>query len=151
MPIFKKTLRTDRIILAGCSRLGSSLADMLSVQNKHVVIIDSDAQAFRKLPSSYSGMTMEGDGSDVDVLREAGAARADLLAATTDNDDINIMIALIAKQIFHIPRVVVRLLDTSKKACFTGVDVELICPAELSMNAFRHIIGDDASGMENVQ
>jgi trk system potassium uptake protein TrkA len=144
--LFQKTLR-ETIIIVGCGRLGSSLADMLSQQNKNVTIIDMKGDAFRKIPLSYGGLSIEGDGSDLDILRVAGATETDLLLATTDDDDTNIMIAQIAKQILKIPRVIVRINDTSKMAAYADAGIESICPAALSMKEFRRIAGEEEDGV----
>ncbi|MDR1892775.1 MAG: NAD-binding protein [Oscillospiraceae bacterium] len=133
--------KKDRIIIVGCGRLGSSIADMLSAIGHGVTVIDMKETEFRKLSGSYGGFTVEGDGTDIDVLKEANADRAGLFIAATDDDDTNIMAAEIAKVILKIPRVVVRVKDTSKRVAYSGLDIESIFPAELSRQEFLRITG----------
>lgn len=142
MNIIKKQQKNESIIIVGCGRFGSSLATILSEQNKNVSVIDIDESTFRKLSSSYGGFSIEGDGTDVDLLSLAGAKNADILIASTNNDDTNIMIALIAKQAFQIKNVIARIYDASKQAAYSNMDIMSICPAVLSINEFNKIILD---------
>lgn len=139
MKIFNKT-KKEFIIIVGCGRLGSSLASLMSDQDKNVAIIDINEKAFRKLPVSYGGFTIEGDGSDLDVLSSVNAKDADILIASTNNDDTNIMVAQIAKHIFEIKKVIVRIQDASKQVAYDDSDIESICPTKLSINEFQRII-----------
>ena len=92
MSIFKRQ-KKESIIIVGCGIFGSTLATMLSEQNKNVAIIDIDERTFRKLSPSYRGFSIEGDGTDIDLLTFTGAKNADILVASTKDDDTNIMIA----------------------------------------------------------
>ncbi len=134
--------KTQTIIIVGCGRLGSTLANQLSEQNKNVSIIDINESSFRKLSQSYGGFQIEGDGSDLDMLLSAGAEDADILISTTNDDDTNIMIAQIGKELFDIDYVIARLQDTSKKVVISGMDIHTICPADLSIKEFSRIIGE---------
>ncbi|MDR0531164.1 MAG: TrkA family potassium uptake protein [Oscillospiraceae bacterium] len=141
MPIFHKE-KKDRAIIIGCGRLGSALANLLSDENAHVTVMDRDESAFRKLSPSYGGLILEGDGSDFDTLVEAGAHEATLLAATTEDDDVNIMVGQIAREILHIETVIVRLNDTAKEAAFAGSGIITFSPAQLCVNEFRRVLGE---------
>ena len=154
MGIFSKKDKTESIIIVGCGRLGSSLADQLSSENKNVTIIDINEKAFRRLPLSYGGLTVEGDGTDMDVLTSCKGKETDILIACTDNDDINIMAAQLAKQIFKIKKVIVRIQDHSKQVTYADLGIESICPALLSIREFERIIAkeippSDESAKEN--
>ena len=93
--------RNNYIIIAGCSRFGANIASILSSKDYEVVIIDIDKSNFRKISRDYSGFKIEGDATDVDVLIEAGVKKADTLVCATNNDNINIMISEIGKEIFN--------------------------------------------------
>ena len=128
------------MIIIGCGHLGSALASISSDQNQIVSIVDIDENSFKKLPSSYKGYSIEGDGTDTDVLEIAGARTADVLIAATDDDNTNIMIAQIAKQHYHIQNVVARVYDTSKNAVYDQMDIEAVCPELLSLNEVRKVL-----------
>jgi len=95
-------------IVVGCGRVGSQLATMLSVEGHNVTVIDRDEDAFRRLGSTFNGVTVKGLGFDEEVLDEAGIREADVFAAVTDLDNTNLMAAEVARKIFHVPHVVAR-------------------------------------------
>lgn len=139
MSILKKH-KNESIIIVGCGRFGSTLATNLSEQNKNVAIIDMNESAFRMLSTSYSGYSLEGDGTDIDLLTFAGAKNADIFIASTEDDNTNIMIAQIAKHVFKIKKVFSRITDTSKLITIKKLDIIPICPATLSVKEFERII-----------
>ncbi|MEN6317105.1 MAG: NAD-binding protein [Clostridiaceae bacterium] len=138
MNFFKKQ-KKENIIIIGCGKFGAALATILSEQNKNVAVIDIDEKAFSKLSPYYEGLSIEGDGTDIDLLTFAGAKNADILVASTNDDDINITIAQIAKQVFGINKVITRIYDTSKQIAYNDMDIVSICPVILSVNEFERI------------
>ncbi|WFR60053.1 NAD-binding protein [Anaerocolumna sp. AGMB13025] len=141
MSIFKKPNK-ERIIIVGCSSFGSALLEMFSEQNKSIIIIDKKESAFLKLSPNYKGFCMEGDATDIDMLDLAGANEADMLVAATNDDNSNIMIAQIAKQIFKIKKVIARINDTNKQSSYSNMDIITISPIILSLNEFKKIALD---------
>jgi len=138
MSFFRKHVK-ENVIIVGCGTFGSTLAAELSEKSKSVIVIDIDEGALRKLPSSYKGFSIEGDGTDIDLLTFAGGKNADILVASTNDDDTNIMIAQIAKQVLGINRVITRIYDASKKTAYNDMDIVSICPTILSVNEFERI------------
>ncbi|HEX9116578.1 MAG TPA: TrkA family potassium uptake protein [Anaerolineae bacterium] len=100
-----------RVIIVGCGRLGSELADRMSHDGDEVVVVDKDPKAFLRLGEGFKGRTIAGVGFDRDVLTKAGVERADALAAVTSGDNSNIVAARTAHNIFHVPKVVARIYD----------------------------------------
>jgi trk system potassium uptake protein TrkA len=139
MALFHKK---EKAIIVGCGRLGSLLAGLLSDENAHVTVMDRDEAAFRKLPSSYSGLLLEGDGSDFDTLVEAGAHNATLFIAATNDDDLNVMMAQMAKEVLHVDAVVARLKESAKEAIVKDSGILVLSPAKLCLQEFcrlRHL------------
>lgn len=130
----------EYILIAGCSRLGASIASMFSLKGKEVVVLDIEEMAFRGLSVDYSGFTIIGDATDIDMLKEAGVEKADLLVAATDDDNTNIMISEIAKNIFRVPKVISRIYDTEKKVVYREFAIDTIEPFELTLNEFERLI-----------
>ncbi len=97
-----------RVIVVGCGRLGSELAYRLAGQGHEVTVVDQQASAFDNLRSDYSGRTVQGDVLAEGVLLRVGAERTDALAAVTNSDPINAVVARVARTVFSIPNVVVR-------------------------------------------
>ena len=119
-------------IIAGCGRLGASIAGKLSEQKKDVMIIDRDKTAFRKLPLSFGGLTLAASITDLERLKAAEIDKATVFIAVTDDDCTNICAAQIAKKVFHIEKVVARIYDEEKIPLVTGMEIDTICPTWLS-------------------
>ena len=106
------------IVIAGCGRLGSFLAASLSGKGHDVAVIDSDSGNFSSLTSGFDGITVTGVPIDEDILRKAGIEKADIMAAVTQDDNLNIMAAQIAEKIFKVGKVLVRIGDPQKEEFF---------------------------------
>lgn len=132
MKFFPERRKNIYIIVAGCGRLGGGLAASLSLKKRDVLIMDEKEEAFRKLSASYGGLTMCADVSDLGKLEEAGIRRADVFIAVTDKDNVNIMAAQIAKQIYKVRHVLARVYDEEKIKLLEGTGIEAFCPNELS-------------------
>ena len=135
-------------IVAGCSRLGASLAGKLSEQGYDVIIIDKDKDSFRKLPVSFSGFQVIGDATDPDILAEASIDKAILLIAATDNDNVNGMIAQIASRIYGVNEVFARLIDVDKAESLAGTRIQPLFPLELCIREFERLSSFDFSHEE---
>ena len=112
-------------IIIGCGRIGVSLAKLLQEEH-NVVVVDQDKSAFAELGSGFNGITIEGDGLDTDILKEAGIEKAEALVVTTGYDNTNVAIAQIAKKIFGIEKVVARISDPAKAEIFRKLGINII-------------------------
>ncbi|MBN2557635.1 MAG: TrkA family potassium uptake protein [Clostridia bacterium] len=129
------------IIIIGCGRLGAFLASSLSESKQNsVVVIDKKEEAFDRLGSSYSGFTIIADASEIETLRNAKIQKADVLVATTNHDNTNIMIAQIAKGFFNVPKVIARLTEPAKEKVYSELGIDTISPTALSAMEFYRII-----------
>jgi trk system potassium uptake protein TrkA len=138
MEIFKNN--DDYIIIVGCGRLGSHLANLLSKARKSVVVIDINEKAFKRLSDEFSGFTIEADAIEIDTLIKAKIEKANVVAATTNDDNTNIMIAQIAKTIYGVPMVIARLFDPTREKVYEELGIKTICPTTLSAMEFEAII-----------
>ncbi len=134
--LFKKS---KIIIIAGAGRFGSNLAGSLSSQGYRVVIIDKNSDSFRKLPENFSGYQINADATDTNVLERAGIVDADIFIAVTDNDNVNCLLAQIAKRIYGISKVYMRLDDTEKDQVTDGFNINVIYPFKLSVSEFERL------------
>ena len=91
------------IVIVGCGRLGSHLANQLSHVGHSVVVIDTDEDTFNDLSPDFSGFRVEGDATQIAVLKEAKLNQADVLFATTHSDNVNLMVAQIARKFSTFP------------------------------------------------
>jgi len=99
------------IIIVGCGRSGSRLANQLSEEGHDVVVIDKDKQSFQRLGSLFNGITYQGNGTDRELLEEAGVQKANGIALVTNSDTSNAMVAQIAKKIYQVKRVIAKIYD----------------------------------------
>lgn len=127
-------------VIIGCGRLGASLANDLSDENKDVIIVDRDKSAFRKLSPSYGGLTLIGDATDLDILIEAGIEKASLVIVVTNNDNTNIMISQISKKQFKVEKVITRLYDPERTFVYDDQEIKTISPLILSTNKIKKLI-----------
>lgn len=113
------------VIIAGCGRVGSELAKLLSQEGHNVVVIDRDRKSFARLGQTFNGVTLVGNGFDVELLKEAGIERSDAFCAVTNGDNTNIMAAQVAKKIFKVPKVIARIYDPERAHIYhkLGLDV----------------------------
>lgn len=119
-------------VVVGCGRLGAGIADTLYDEGEDVVVVDKDKDSFRKLSSSFGGLSVEGNGMDLDILDSVELKRADTLIAVTDNDNVNIMISQLAKEVFNVRKVIARLSDPQRSCVYQDFGIETICPSVLS-------------------
>ena len=99
------------VVIIGCGRVGAFLAGLLDSAGDTVTIVDIDRGAFLHLPRDFKGTTLLGDGTDLDVLRQASIESADTFISLTQGDNRNIMAAQIAAKIFGIKKVIAKVND----------------------------------------
>jgi trk system potassium uptake protein TrkA len=114
------------IIIVGCGRVGSELANLLQVEGHNVVIIDSDQNSFKRLGSAFNGVTLVGNGFDTELLKEAGIEKADAFCVVTNGDNTNIMAAQVAKKIFKVPKVIARIYDPARAHIYKYLGLDVI-------------------------
>ncbi len=86
-----------RILIVGAGDVGFQLGRRLSRDQHDITIIDADPAKVRRAAEQLDGLAIEGSGDSYRVLRQAGVADADVVAAVTDNDDANLMACRLAK------------------------------------------------------
>lgn len=119
-----------KILIAGIGRLGGQAVHLLSATGHQVTAVDASQDALDRL-GQEAVRTVRGDACELDVLEKAGAYNADLTIAATGEDEDNLVISLLAKRHFAVPRVLARVNDPDDTWMFDerwGVDVAL--PAE---------------------
>ncbi|MFW5748831.1 MAG: potassium channel family protein [Chloroflexota bacterium] len=128
------------IVVVGSGRLGATLANRLSARGHQLVVIDRAERKFDNLSTEFSGFKIVGDASELSVLRRAHLEKADHLFAVTTEDNINLMVAQIARQVFNVPHVVARVFDPAREAIYGEFGVDTISPTKLSAEAFVNTI-----------
>ncbi|NLG12560.1 MAG: TrkA family potassium uptake protein [Elusimicrobia bacterium] len=114
------------IIVVGGGNVGRNLAEKISVHN-YVTLIEKDPDTSERLACQMNILVIQGDGCDIELLKQAGIAKADVVAAVTGSDVDNLVICQIAKDIFHVKRSVAKVNDPKNEKIFyqLGVDVAI--------------------------
>jgi trk system potassium uptake protein TrkA len=120
------------IVIAGGGSVGRFIAEQLVSTGHMITIIDGDADVVSRHHETLENVTwITGDGCDMDILRAAGLERADVMASVTGDDEDNLVVSLLAKQEFAVPRVVARVNNPKNEWMFNetwGVDVSVSTP-----------------------
>ena len=133
-------LKEERIIIFGCGRLGAQLADSLYNEGKDVIIIDKNEASFNKLSDSYGGLTIVKDGTQLETLEQLNVKDNDVFIVVTDDDNTNIMISQLAREVFHMKKIICRLYDPQRECVYDEFHIDTICPTYLSVKRIENIL-----------
>ena len=114
------------IVILGCGRVGSTLADRLDAAGHSVAVVDQDAQAFRRLGTGFSGVTVKGIGFDRETLEHAGIERAHAFAAVSSGDNTNILAARVARETYGVEHVVARIYDPRRAEVYQRLGIPTV-------------------------
>ena len=128
------------IIVVGCGRVGSDLANRLFLAGHRVSIVDRDPLSFRNLPSDFTGRLHEGDALSQDVLVRAGIEHADALAAVTNSDPMNAVVGHVAKVEYSIPIVVARNYDPHFRSLFEEFNLQVVSSASWGAQRIEELL-----------
>ena len=120
-----------KVMIIGCGRVGSVLANRLDEAGHQVVVLDRNQHAFRRLSEKFSGERIVGNGLLDEFVRPTLGKKTDLLFAITDKDNINLMIAQRVKRNFQLDRVVVVVHDSILAGLYKELGLETVCPTDL--------------------
>ena len=130
-----------KTVIVGCGRVGSVLADSFDRAGHEVIIIDTSTSAFDRLPGSFGGAAVRGDGTDEDTLRRAGAAEADLFIAMTEGDNRNVMASQLAAEALGVKRVIAKINDPLRAAAYADLGLATLCRTNLMASAVSEFLG----------
>ena len=114
------------IIVVGCGRMGAELAYRLYQRGHDVAVIDANSSAFNHLPADFQGRFYESDALSYDVLHRAGIEHCDSVAAVTNSDALNLVIAQTAKVAFHVHNVVARNYDPNCRELYEVFNIQVV-------------------------
>jgi trk system potassium uptake protein TrkA len=114
------------VVIMGCGRVGSTLAETLDTYNVSVAVIDQEASAFRRLAPSFGGRTVTGVGFDREVMVEAGIEHATAFAAVSSGDNSNIVAARVARETFGVENVVARIYDPGRAEVYQRLGIATV-------------------------
>lgn len=118
-----------KVIILGSGRVGSAIATSLAAAGHDVSVVDNDPDSLIRLGGDdFAGHFFVGEAMDPDVLERAGIQQADAFIASTDDDNINVVIAQIAQRRYAVRNVVVRVFDPDKAAFYEARGLRVVCP-----------------------
>jgi trk system potassium uptake protein len=130
-----------KAVIVGCGRVGAGLADELDRAGWQVLIIDLQASAFDRLPSSFGGTALRGDGTDEDTLRRAGAEDAHLFLALTEGDNRNVMAAQLGVEALGARTCVAKINDPVRAEAYAHLGIATLCRTNLMMASVLGFLG----------
>ncbi len=141
-------------IVVGCGRVGAELSYRLFKRGYQVVTVDSNKQAFNRLHPDFRGRTLEGEGLAESVLERAGVREAEGLAAVTNSDTLNAVVAHIARAFYNVPNVVARNYDPNLRAVIEAFGLQTVGSTywgaqrveELLMNPLQKMVYSAGNG-----
>lgn len=120
-----------RVLIVGGGKIGTFLARELGEAGHKITVIEADSHQARRLADEGEALVLEGDGTDVKILEEAGARRADYLMALTGQDEDNLVACQLGRVAFGCTRVLARLNDPRNRATFDALGVPVVAVTDL--------------------
>jgi len=111
------------VIVIGGGRVGRVLLTLLSAEGYEVSVVEKSMARCSDLASGSDALIIQGDGTDVACLEDAGAKKADVLMAVTRDDNVNVMACQLAKT-FNVPKVIARVNDPKNKEIYAGLGLD---------------------------
>ena len=97
-----------KIVILGAGRVGASVAESLVSEQNDITVVDTDPARLAELQDRLDLRTVTGNAAQPSVLRNAGADDADMLIATTQSDETNLVACHLAAQVFNVPTRIAR-------------------------------------------
>jgi trk system potassium uptake protein TrkA len=140
-----------RAVIVGCGRVGATMARALDTAGHEVTIVDLVTRAFDRLPATFGGNAIRGDGTDEDTLRRAGTEDADLFLALTEGDNRNIMAAQLALEALGIHRVFAKINDPVRAQAYAELGIGTICRTTMMAGALLGMLGQPDDGEPSIR
>ena len=121
----------SNVIVVGCGRVGSQLANMLSDNGSNVCVIDRNVDSFANLGRNFNGSTIQGVGFDEETLEKAGIDECDVVAAVTQLDNPNLMCCEVASRLFGVSHVIARLYNPDHERAYMQLGIDYVCGTSL--------------------
>jgi len=136
------------VVIVGGGQTGSRLAKRLADRGNNVVVVEKDEKRAHELAAELDVLVIADNGADIDVLKDAGVDKADVLVALTQADEVNLMACELAKKM-GVSRVISRVNDEKHVKMFEelGVDVAIGIISAAVMLFEKAVSGPGVSGL----
>jgi trk system potassium uptake protein len=140
-----------KTVIVGCGRVGAELAEVFDRANHEVIVLDTSTRAFDRLPGTFRGSAVRGDGTDEDTLRRAGAEDADVFLALTEGDNRNVMAAQVAAEALGARQVIAKINDPLRASAYADLGIATLCRTVLMADAVTGYLGMTTTGTPGIQ
>lgn len=131
------------VVIVGGGRVGTDLARLLLPEGHDVVLMERDESLAKSLSKEFDALIIEGDGTDLEYLKDAGLNKADAMIAVTGDDKVNLIAAQLAEKMFKVPKVIARVNHPKNEGVFSQLGVEnTISTTRASAMQIKNSIGD---------
>jgi trk system potassium uptake protein len=130
-----------KAVIVGCGRVGALLAASLDASGHDVIIIDLLTRSFDRLPATFGGEAVRGDGTDEDTLRRAGVAGADTFLALTEGDNRNVLAGQLARRTLGIGTVYAKVNDPMRAEAYAELGIGTVCRTTMIADALLGALG----------
>ncbi len=136
------------IVIVGGGQIGSKLAKRLADRGHNVVLVEKDEKRAHELAGELDVLVIQGSGAEVDVLKDAGIDKADVLLAMTQADEVNLMACELAKKL-GVTKVIARVNDEKHAKMFEemGIDIAISLPSAAVMLFEKAVTGAGVYGL----
>jgi trk system potassium uptake protein TrkA len=124
----------------GCGRVGAEMTIQLSKGGHSVAIIDKRKEAFDRLPPGFDARTIVGIGFDREILEEAGIKEADAFIAVSNGDNSNIVSARVAREHYHVDKVIARIYDPRRAEIYERLNIPTIATVRWAAKQVQYLL-----------
>ncbi len=128
------------VVIIGCGRVGAALTVELGRAGHSVSIIDKRSDAFDRLPPGFQARTLVGTGFDRELLEDAGIAEAGAFVAVTNGDNSNIVSARVAREHYHVPKVIARIYDPRRAEIYERLNIPTVASAAWAAEQIQYLL-----------
>jgi trk system potassium uptake protein TrkA len=127
------------VVVVGAGKVGINTARSLRQLGHEFMLIEKRRARYNRIEAEMEERLLLGDGTEMRLLEEAGVARADLVVAVTGADEDNLVIALLAKHVYNVPKAVARINDPRNQRVFDLFDVDAtVCASTMVISMIQH-------------
>jgi trk system potassium uptake protein TrkA len=127
-------------VIMGCGRVGAELTVQLAKAEHTVSIIDKRAEAFERLPPGFDANMIVGTGFDREILEQAGIKEADAFIAVSNGDNSNIVSARVAREHFHVNKVIARIYDPRRAEIYERLDIPTVATVRWAAKQIQYLL-----------
>ena len=127
-------------VIMGCGRVGAELTVQLSKAGHSVAIVDKRKEAFDRLPPGFDARTIVGIGFDREILEQAGIKEADAFIAVSNGDNSNIVSARVAREHYHVDKVIARIYDPRRAEIYERLNIPTIATVRWAAKQVQYLL-----------